>query len=80
MQDGCNASRSEAIKWIKDNTVKYLTAGHTPIRVDGQVEHKALRGLNDPNIGRLLIPADTLHEWDADPNAYVDHSCAIVHL
>lgn len=79
MQEGCNAARSEAIKRIKDNTIRYLTAGRTPIKVDALVEHKALRGLNDRNIGRLLIPAEELHEWDADPDAYVDHSRASVY-
>jgi hypothetical protein len=80
MQEGCNAARSEAIKRIKDNTIKYLKAGRTPIRVGDQVEHKALRGLNDRDIGRLLIPADSLHEWDEDPDAYVDQSPAVVCL
>jgi hypothetical protein len=68
MQDGCNAARSEAIRRIKDNTVKYLGSGRTPIVVDAQVDYKALRGLNDPNTGRLLIPADSLEEWDEDPH------------
>jgi hypothetical protein len=72
MQEGCNAARSEAIKRIKDNTIRYLAAGRTPIKVDAQVEHKALRGLNDHNIGRLLIPAQDLHEWETDPDAYVN--------
>jgi hypothetical protein len=80
MQEGCNAARSEAIKRIKDNTIKYLAAGPTPIKVDAQVEHKALCGLNDRNIGRLLIPAEALHEWDADPDAYVTQSCETTHL
>jgi hypothetical protein len=71
MQEGCNAARSEAIKRIKDNTIKYLAAGPTPINVDAHVEHKALRGLNDRNIGRLLIHAEALHQWDEDPDAYV---------
>jgi hypothetical protein len=73
MQEGSNAARSEAIKRIKDNTAKYLRAGGTPVMVnDEQVQHKALRGFNDRNIGRLLIPADDLHEWDRDPDGYVD--------
>jgi hypothetical protein len=80
MQEGCNAAHSEAIKWIKDNTTQYLAAGWTPIKVDAQVEHKALRGLNDCNIRCLLIPAQDLHEWKMDPDAYVNWSCAIVHL
>jgi len=68
MQEGCNAARSEAIKRIKENTIKYLAAGKTPIQVDvQQVQHKALRGLNERNIGRLLIPASELEDWDADP-------------
>jgi hypothetical protein len=33
---------------------------------------KALRGLNDPYTGRLLIPAEDLPEWDADPDLYVN--------
>lgn len=70
MQDGCNAARSEAIKRIKDNTIRYLAAGRTPIIVTAQVDHKALRGLFDPKIGRLIIPAEDLKEWDADPDGY----------
>jgi hypothetical protein len=70
MQEGSNAARSEAIRRIKDNTVRYLRAGRTPITVDdAQVQHKSLRGFNDRNIGRLLIPAESLHEWDMDPDA-----------
>jgi hypothetical protein len=80
MQDGCNAARSEVIKRIKENTIKYLKAGRTPITPDDQVEHKALRSLNDRDIGRLLIPAESLHQWDEDPDAYVDQSPAVVCL
>ena len=81
MQDGCNSARSEAIKRIKDNTVKYLAAGRTPIAVnEAQVRHKTLRGLNDRAIGRLLIPADDLHEWDMDPDAYVHLPHTILNL
>jgi hypothetical protein len=35
---------------------------------------KASRGLNHQDIGRLIIPAEDLAEWDADPDAYVDIS------
>ena len=80
MQEGCNAACSKVIKHIKDNTIKYLKAGWTPITVDDQVEHKALRGLNDYNIGCLLIPAESLHEWDKDPDVYIDQSPAVVCL
>ena len=69
MQEGCNAARSEAIKRIKENTAKYLTAARVPVKVDPRTEHKALRGLNDPDFGRLIIPASELHEWEADPDA-----------
>jgi hypothetical protein len=55
IQDGCNSARSEAIKRIKDNTVKYLKAGPAPITVDkDQIQHKALRGLNDATSGAYL--------------------------
>jgi len=47
---------------------KYLTAGRVPVKVDLRTEHKALRGLNDPDFGRLIIPASELHEWEADPD------------
>ena len=80
MQDRCNLACSEAIRRIKDNTVRYLAAGRTPIRVDTHVEHKALRGLNDHNIGCLVIPATDLHEWDRDPDAYVNQLCEIAYL
>lgn len=39
--------------------------------VGGHTSYKALRGLNDPFIGCLLIPADGVHQWDADPDGYV---------
>ncbi|KAF8490647.1 hypothetical protein F5888DRAFT_1637981 [Russula emetica] len=68
MQEGCNAARSEAIKRVKDNTIRYLAAGRTPVEVDAHLEHKVLCGLNDPHIGRLLIPAEDLSEWDVDPD------------
>ena len=70
MQEGCNAARSENIRRIKDNTTRYLAAGQTPVRVGEHTNHKALRGLNDENIGRLIIPVEDLHEWDQDPDGY----------
>jgi hypothetical protein len=72
-------ARSKAIRRIKDNTVKYLAAGPRPIKVDPQIKDKALRGFNDPNLGRLLIPAEDLHEWDVDPDAYVLRSHAVIY-
>jgi len=81
MQEGSNTACSEAIRRIKDNMIKYLAAGRTPIQVNiRQVQHKALRGLHNRNIGCLLIPAEDVHEWDADPDAYVDHFLAFIYL
>ena len=80
MQDGCNAARSEVIRRIKDNMAKYLRAGRVPVIINAHLEHKALRGLNDPHIGRLIIPAEDLHEWDADPDVYVNLSRAFIDL
>jgi hypothetical protein len=78
MQDGCNAARSEIIKRIKDNTGRYLRAGRTPVEVDDtQIQHKPLRGLNNCNIGRLIIPADDVREWDLNPDSYVPY---IMHI
>ena len=72
MQNRCNSAHFKAIKHIKDNTVKYLAAGQTPITVNKvQVKHKMLHGLNNRTIGCLLIPADNLHGWDMDPNTYI---------
>jgi hypothetical protein len=70
MQFGSNMARSEVIRRIKDNMVKYLAAGRRPVRLDPnwKSSDKALHGLNHPVIGRLLIPADDLPEWDADPD------------
>lgn len=64
-------ARSEAIRRVKDNTIRYLAAGETPVMVDPQSNNKALRGLNSVEFGRLLIPAEELGEWDADPELYV---------
>ena len=80
MQVGWNSACSEAIRRIKDNTVRYLAAGRTPVRVDMHVEHKALWGLNDHNIGHLVIPATDLHEWERDPDVYVNQLCEIAYL
>ncbi len=74
MQDGCNAARSDAIKRIKEHTISYLASGRMPIKVDPQVKHKVLRGLTDHDIGRLLIPAEDLEDWDADRDAYIYRS------
>jgi hypothetical protein len=63
MQESCNAARSDTIKRIKDNTTAYLNAGQTPIIVDEvQIREKPLRGFNNPEIGRLLVPAEDVHE------------------
>lgn len=80
IQDGCNAARSEAIKRIKDHAIRYLAAGRVPVTINAQVHHKELRGLNDSEIGRLLIPAQEVHQWDLDPDAYVHQSYAILYL
>jgi hypothetical protein len=69
IQCGCNASRSEAIKRVKENTIKYLAAGQSPIILSAQINHKELHGLNDPIIGRLIIPVEDVEEWDQDPDA-----------
>jgi hypothetical protein len=74
MQGGCNAARSEAIRRIKQNMFMYLAAGRKPVKIDSQVKDKSSRGLNHPEIGRLLIPAEHLLKWDAHPNAYVHPS------
>jgi hypothetical protein len=70
MQVGSNMARSEAIRRIKDNMIKYLAAGQRPLKVDPdwQSSNKALHGLNHPLIGHLIIPAANLSEWDADPD------------
>lgn len=75
MQWGCNTARSEAVRRIKLNMIAYLAAGPKPIRIDAQTietKDKSSLGLNDPDFGRLLIPAEYVHKWDADPDAYVN--------
>lgn len=72
MQGGCNAARSEAIRRIKLNTVAYLAAGRKPVKIDFGIKDKSLCGLNSPELGRLLIPAEKLRDWDTDPDAYVN--------
>ncbi len=68
MQVGCNMAWSKAIRHVKENTMKYLTAGPKPIKIDSQIKDKGLRGLHDHKFGRLLIPADDIKEWDMDLN------------
>lgn len=69
-------ARSEAIRRIKDNLARYLAAGGNPVLISPHLQgmDKASRGLNHQDIGRLIIPAEDLAEWDADPDAYVDIS------
>lgn len=74
MQGGCNAARSEALGRIKQNTFAYLAAGQKPVKIDLRARDKSLRGLNSPEIGRLIIPAEYILDWDADPDAYVNLS------
>jgi hypothetical protein len=67
-------ARSEAVRRIKENMPRYLAAGQRPVNV-GQhwkSSDKSMRGLNDPQFGRLLIPAGDLAEWNLDPDAYVN--------
>ena len=72
IQHGCSSARSEMTRRIKDNMIRYLGAGQNPVQVEHHVSvYKAFRGLHDPNIGRLLIPAEDLDQWDEDPNGYV---------
>ena len=70
MQGGCSMARSEAIRRINQNTAMYLAAGPNPVKFDPQVKDKSLRGLNNPDIGRLFIPAKDVLKWDEDPDAY----------
>lgn len=67
-------ARSEAIRRINQNMFMYLGAGRKPIKIDSQLKDKSLCGLNSLEIGRLIIPAEHLPKWDADPNAYVARS------
>ena len=69
MQGGCSVARSESIRRIKQNIVVYLGAGRKPVQIDTQMKDKSLRGLNHPQIGRLLVPAEHLLDWDEDPDA-----------
>jgi hypothetical protein len=32
---------------------------------------KLSRGLNHPQLGRLIIPVERIAEWDEDPEQYV---------
>lgn len=51
--------------------IRYLAAGQKPVIVGDHISYKALRGLIDPHIGRLLIPAEDVPKWDINPHAYV---------
>jgi hypothetical protein len=68
MQGGCNTARSESINRIKQNMVMYLAAGRNPVIFDLQAKDKSSCGLNNTHIGRLLIPAQDVLEWDVDPD------------
>jgi len=81
MQAGCNMACSKAICQVKDNMIRYLVAGKNPVMVDPQSTDKALHGLNSIEYGCLLIPANNLSEWDADPDLYVHSPCTMgIHL
>jgi hypothetical protein len=67
-------ARSKAIRWIKQSTFVYLEAGQKPIKVDLELKDKASHGLNHPDLGWLLIPAERLHDWDPHPKMYVNQS------
>jgi hypothetical protein len=68
IQGGCSLARSESIRRVKQNMVVYLGAGRKPVKIDTQIMDKSLRGLNHPQIGHLLIPAEHLLKWDEDPD------------
>jgi hypothetical protein len=71
IQKGCNAARSDTFKRINQFTEKYLNSGTSPIRCNAGSAEKSSRGLNHPQIGRLIIPAVFVAEWDEDPELYV---------
>lgn len=71
MQKGCNSARSEAVKRINQFTDKYLDSGTRPIKCDARTMAKTYRGLNHPQIGRLIIPAEHVVEWDENTVRYV---------
>ncbi len=68
MQVGYNMAWSEAIRCVKENTMKYLAVSSKPIKIDSQIKDKGLHGLHDHEFGWLLILADNVEEWDVDLN------------
>ena len=67
IQKGCNAARSDTFKRINQLTGRYLNSGTRPIHLNKKIVEKGLHGLNHPQIGRLIIPAKHVAEWDDDP-------------
>lgn len=86
MQKGCNAARSDTFKRINQFTDRYLNLGTKPIICNAGTTVKMSRGLNHPQIGRLIIPAEQVAEWDEDPERYIfwffminllNHTCSL---
>ena len=71
MQKGCSTARSDTFKRVNQFTYKYLNSGTRPIQCDAGGMRKTSRGLNHPQIGRLIIPAKKVAEWDENPERYV---------
>ena len=64
MQRGCSTAHSETFKRVNQFMDKYLNSGNRPILCDARTIGKTSRGLNHPQIGRLIIPAAYVAEWD----------------
>jgi hypothetical protein len=71
MQKGCNSARSEAFNRINLFTDRYLESGTRPVKCDLTTTRKTSRGLNHPQIGRLIIPVEHVAEWDENTEQYV---------
>ncbi|KAN0128660.1 hypothetical protein V8E53_013479 [Lactarius tabidus] len=66
IQSRCHSSRAETTRRINSNLIHYLTAGPVPIQCSRLDKHAS--PLNHPELGRLIIPARYLRDWDWDPN------------
>ena len=71
IQRGCNNARSDTFKRVNQFTEKYLNSGSSPVQCDARAMAKPSRGLNHPQLGRLIIPAAYVSDWDEDPERYV---------
>jgi len=62
------------LKRVNQFMDKYLNLGTKPIQCDARTMGKTHHGLNHPQLGRLIILAEYVAEWDENVEWYVINS------